>query len=230
MRFEFKPSFYYFFLLTAILLYGIIKGEKMRDLTERQAEILDFIKQNQIKRGMSPTIREIMQHFGFKAIGTVQDHLAALIRKGFIKRSSLARSIELLGIKRPQIIDVPILGTVSAGKPLLAIENIEGYVSIDKDWVGSKEVFALKVKGESMIDAGIFPSDYAIVRQQDTAQNGEIVVVLIEDEAILKRFYKKKDKIILKAENPQIKPIIFKKSEAGDINIIGKVIGVYRRY
>lgn len=202
----------------------------MERLTQRQAQILEFIKESQMERGVSPTIREIMKHFGFKAIGTVQDHLVALIRKGFIKRSSLARSIEVLGIRRSQIIDVPILGAVSAGRPLLAIENIEGYVSIDKDWIGSKEVFALKVKGDSMIGAGIFPLDYAIVRQQNTAQNGEIVVVLINDEATLKRFYKIKNKIILKAENPKVKPIIFKKGEGKDINIIGKVIGVYRRY
>ncbi len=202
----------------------------MRDLTERQREVLDFIKESQTKRGISPTMREIMKYFGFKAIGTVQDHLAALIRKGFIKHSSLARSIELLVIRKPQIINAPILGTISAGKPLLALENIEGHLSIDKDWTGSKEVFALKVKGESMIGAGIFPLDYAIVRQQNIAQNGEIVAVLIDDEATLKRFYKNKNRIILKSENPKIKPIVLKKGEAKEIDIIGKVIGVYRRY
>jgi repressor LexA len=173
-----------------------------------------------------------MSRFKFKAIATVQGHLASLERKGYIKREKdKARSISVTGLKKTlkDIIELPILGRVAAGVPILAVENIEGYVAIDKSWIKGGATFVLKVEGESMIEAGINDGDYVIVKQQATAENGEIVVSLINDEATVKRFYKDNDKITLKAENPDIKPFIYHKGDA-DISIIGKVTGVFRKY
>jgi len=204
----------------------------MQKLTTRQAKILEFIKDFQSKYNTSPTLREIMSRFKFKALGTVQDHLLALERKGYIKKEKdKARSILILGLKKTlrDIIEVPILGRVSAGSPILAVENIEDYVAIDKTWTGTDKVFALKVQGDSMINAGIYSGDFVIVKQQPTAENGEIVVVLIEDEATVKRFYKKNDTIILKAENPNIAPFAYHPKDVR-VKILGKVVGVYRKY
>ena len=206
--------------------------KNMENLTPKQAKILEFIRNFQAKYGSSPTLREIMERFKFKAIATVQDHLSSLERKGYIKREKdKARSITIIGLKKTlrDIVEVPVLGRVAAGKPILAVENIEGYVAIDKAWVKGNNIFALKVEGNSMIGAGINDGDYVIVKQQPTAENGEIVVSLINDEATVKRFYKDNNKITLKAENPDIKPFVYHKGDA-DIMIIGKVIGVFRKY
>lgn len=207
------------------------------DLTPKQKKIFEFIKQTKSKKGISPAYREIMEHFGFKSIGTVQDHLNALERKGYITREPAKyRTIgcRLIGPGSFDILDntvrIPVVGQISAGRLVLAIENIEGYISLDKLLVRHpKDVFALKVKGDSMINAGIYDDDFVIVRQQPTAENGQIVVALINDEATVKRFYKADDKITLKAENPNIKPFVYHKGDA-NISILGKVIGVYRKY
>jgi len=204
----------------------------MQKLTPRQAKILEFIKDFQSKYNTSPTLREMMSCFKFKALGTIQDHLSALERKGYIKKEKdKARSILILGLKKTlrDIIEVPVLGRVAAGSPILAIENIEGYVAIDKTWAGEDKVFALRVQGDSMINAGIYNGDFVIVKQQPTAENGEIVVALIEDEATVKRFYKDNDTITLKAENPNIAPFAYHPEDV-TVSILGKVIGVYRKY
>jgi len=217
-------------------MYGIIsltlERKSMENLTPKQAKILEFIRNFQAKRGSSPTLREIMERFKFKAIATVQDYLSSLERKGYIRREKdKARSITIIGLKKTlrDIVEVPVLGRVAAGKPILAVENIEGYVAIDKAWAKGNNIFALKVEGDSMIQAGILDKDFVIVKKQPTVENREIACVLIDNEATVKRFYKKKDHIELKPENPKYQPIIVTKDTAANILILGKVIGVFRK-
>jgi len=204
----------------------------MENLTKRQKEILEFIKKTTFKKGVSPTFREIMQFFGFKSIKTVQDHLKALEKKGYIKKDpNKSRSIVLDDFSKAlkDTIRVPILGQISAGKPILAEENIEGYINLDKFLIKhSKDIFALKVKGDSMTGAGILDGDYVIVKKQPTVENGSIACILIDNEATVKRFYKKENYIELKPENPDYKPIIKTRDTTTDILILGKVVGVFR--
>jgi len=204
----------------------------MENLTKRQKEILEFIKKTTFKKGVSPTFREIMQFFGFKSIKTVQDHIKALKRKGYIKKDpNKSRSIVLDDFSKAlkDTIRVPILGQISAGKPILAEENIEGYINLDKFLIKhSKDIFALKVKGDSMTGAGILDGDYVIVKKQPTVENGSIACILIDNEATVKRFYKKENYIELKPENPDYKPIIKTRDTTTDILILGKVVGVFR--
>ena len=205
----------------------------MEELTRKQKEILEFIKKTIFKKGVSPTLREIMQFFGFKSIKTVQDHLRLIERKGYIKKDpNKSRSIVLEDFSKAlkDTVRVPVLGQVSAGKPILAEENIQGYINLDKFLVKySKDIFALKVKGDSMIQAGILDKDFVIVKKQPTVENREIACVLIDNEATVKRFYKKKDHIELRPENPKYQPIIVTKDTAANILILGKVIGVFRK-
>lgn len=203
----------------------------MQNLTKKQSRVLEFIKDFQQRQNSSPTLREIMARFKFKAIATVQDYLSALEKKGYIKREKdKARSIFISGLKKTlkDIIELPVIGRVAAGVPILAAENIECYVAIDKNWVKGDNVFILKVEGESMINAGIYNGDCVVVRQQPTAENGEIVVALINDEATVKRFFKDDSKITLKAENPDIKPFVYHKGDA-NVSIIGRVTNVFRK-
>lgn len=208
---------------------------KNNELTERQEEILNFILQSINKYGFPPTIPEIQKEFDFKSPTTVNDHLNALARKGYIIRhSNKSRGIELVNPESQKkidedIVNIPIVGRVAAGSPILAEQNIEGNISIDKTFVSSaSNVFALRVKGQSMKDAGIFDGDYVIVKQQSILNNGEIGVVMLDDEATVKRFYEKKDQIILKPENKEMKAIIVNKNEK-NISVIGKVKAVLRK-
>ena len=158
----------------------------MEDLTKKQKQVLTFIKDYWLRNNSSPTIREIMARFKFKALGTVQDYLKTLEKKGYIKKEKdKERAISLTGFKKTlrDIVEVPVLGRVAAGQPILAVENIEGYVAIDKSWARGENIFALKVQGDSMVNAGIYDDDFVIVKQQPTAENGQIVVALIDDEA-----------------------------------------------
>jgi len=205
-------------------------------LTERQSEILKFIILNKEKYGYPPSIPEIQENFSFKSPNAVQDHLGALERKGYIsRRAHKARGIEVLGHAtsnkndKNNAIEIPIVGEISAGRPILAQENIEGNIVIDKSIVkNSNGIFALRVKGDSMINAGILNGDYVIVSQQQDADQGDIVVALIEDEATVKRFYKEKNKIRLQPENDTMEPIIIKPNE-NNVKIIGKIKGVVRK-
>lgn len=200
----------------------------MEALTKRQGDVLEYIKTQIIGRKV-PSFREIMQEFGFKGIKTVGDHLNALEKKGYIKRiKARARSIELLGLRRLEPVELPILGRIAAGSPILAEENIEGTIAIDRTWVKGENSFILKVQGNSMIGAGIYEGDYVIVKQDYTAENNDIVVALVDGEVTLKRFSKKGKQITLKPENPDMEPIIIKNGDKR-IRIIGKVTGVYRR-
>ncbi len=205
-------------------------------LTKRQEQIFNFIVSSIDDLGYPPSIPEIQEEFSFKSPNAVQDHFKALERKGYIsRRPHKSRGIEVLthiALKDSGNGDsrkIPIIGNVAAGTPILARENIEGMLTIDKTLAKtSSGVFALRVKGDSMIKAGILDGDCAIVYQQPTAENGEIVVALIDDEATVKRFYKKNSKIRLQPENDSMQPINVDLKD-NSVRIIGKVVGVIRK-
>ena len=209
-------------------------------LTARQREVLDFVRHFLSRAGYPPTVREIGAHFGFVP-RSVFDHLKALERKGYLRRTaSKSRSLQILdpsGVSQPvpsgrataPFRELPILGRVAAGEPLLAEQNVEGTFTISRDWVNGDEAFLLKVQGESMIDAHILPGDYALVRRQATAESGEIVVALVNDEATIKRVFFKKDVVVLQPEHPTMPPIQVKRGEK-TFQIVGKVVGIMRRF
>jgi repressor LexA len=201
----------------------------MKTLTNKQGAILEYLKNTIQDDGRPPSLREIMLHFKYKGIKAVEDHLNAIENKGYIKRiKGLSRGIEIAGLKKLDAIELPILGNIAAGTPILAEENIEGTIAIDKSWVKDRNSFILHVKGNSMIEAGIHDGDYAIIKQNYSPENSDIVVALIENEATLKRFYKKENKIILKPENSSMEPIIIESGKS-NIMIIGKLTGIYRQ-
>ena len=197
----------------------------LKDLTKRQQAILDFIVQEIRIKGVSPSIREIGQAMGISSPKAVLDHLKALERKGCIRRGTRARAIKVLRYGEPaakkETVSVPLLGHIAAGQPILAEENIEEYISVRKELLhGAKEVFLLKVHGDSMIEDQIFDGDVVIVRSQPTANNGDIVVALLENEATVKRFYRMGNRPVLVPANPKY-PIVEK-----EFVIQGRVIGV----
>jgi repressor LexA len=201
-------------------------------LTEKQQAILDFVDNYVKDNGFPPSVREIGRHFGiFPA--TVQDHISALERKGFLQRKRFqSRSLSVPASSRQQSVEdgvpgIPIVGRVAAGLPLLAQENIEDMIQLPKDWAPAG-AFLLKVQGNSMEGAHILDGDYVLVHPQETALNGEIVVVLIGEEATVKRFYRSERGISLKAENSAYRPIEIERSEAATFKVIGKVMGVLR--
>jgi repressor LexA len=203
-------------------------------LTARQREVLDFVRHFMTRVGYPPTVREIGSHFGFVP-RSVFDHLKALERKGYLRRDpAKSRSLQLLdaslspSARTSSYRELPILGRVAAGQPLLSDQNIEGTSVVPQDWVNDDEAFLLKVQGESMIGAHICPGDQALVRRQSTAENGDIVVALLNDEATVKRILFKPDGIVLQPENPAMPPIQVKKGEKS-FQILGKVVGILRR-
>jgi repressor LexA len=202
------------------------------ELTERQKEVFEFLKDFLRERGFPPTLREIASHFGLGGPKAPQKTLNILERKGYIRRvPGGSRAIEILSYPQfslTHILSVPIVGRVQAGEPLLAIENIEGYINLDRSLVSSGDVFLLRVQGDSMIEAHIQDGDFALVKPQPNAENGEIVVALIEDEATIKRIFKKRDLIRLEPANPKMEPIVVKKGEK-KITIVGKVVGIFRK-
>jgi repressor LexA len=195
-------------------------------LTPRQREVLEFIRDTIRRKGYPPTVREVNDHFGFSSPGTARDHLKALERKGYFSRvRGRSRGIELAESPYPDALEVPLVGAAPAGRPLLAIENIEETLPLPKGLFASGD-FALRVRGESMIEAGILDGDVVVVRQQDTAENGDIVVALIGEEATVKRFYRDNGKVRLQPANAQMEPLLLNPSE---VAIQGKVIGIMRR-
>lgn len=208
-------------------------------LTARQREVLEFIRQFMAKAGYPPTVREIGAHFGFVP-RSIFDHLKALERKGYLRRDGAkSRSLQILepgtpviprsAIRNPQSYrELPILGRVAAGQPLLSDQNLEGTSVVPQDWVNGDEAFLLKVQGDSMIGAHICPGDQALVRRQSTAENGDIVVALLNDEATVKRIFFRPDGIVLQPENPSMAPIQVKKTEK-NFQIVGKVVGLLRK-
>jgi len=212
----------------------LVRDEDDRDaLTDRQREILVFITRSIGKRGYPPTLREIGSHFGIKSTNGVNDHLRALEKKGYLHREDLkSRALRPIVSTGPtgQTVEVPILGKVAAGQPLLATRNYDDTVKVDRFFIGqNREVFALRVKGESMIEDGIFDGDYVFVKKQLQANAGETVVVMIEDEATVKRYYPEGEIIRFQPANATMEPIIVRKRDFKSVNIMGIVIGVYRK-
>jgi repressor LexA len=195
-----------------------------KDLTHKQKDVLKFIYQSIKIHKLPPTIREIAQKFGFSSTGTVRDYLKALVSKGYIKvTKNKSRAIELV---REAIFSFPILGKVQAGLPTLAVEEIEGYLDMDSLVFSDDDTFALKVRGDSMVEAGIMPDDLVLVRRQNVAQTGETIVAMIEDEATVKRLNKRNGNYFLDPANPEYQPIPVNEH----VSIIGKVISVVRRF
>ena len=202
-----------------------------KDLTETQRKVFDFLKNFLRKKGYPPTLREVASHFGLQGPRGPQKTLQILERKGYLrKKPGDSRAIEILGFPplRGQTLSLPIVGRVTAGEPILAIENIEGYVNLDRTLVSSENVFLLRVEGDSMIEAHIQDGDFALVQPQSHAENGEIVVALIDDEATIKRIFKQRDFIRLEPANPKMEPIVIKKGEK-KVTIVGKVVGIFRK-
>lgn len=204
-----------------------------KGLTDRQRQVLDFIKAETRRRGFPPTVRDIGAAVGLSSSSTVHAHLAALEAKGLIRRDpSKPRALEVLDREVTaapprvlgNVVELPVIGSVAAGVPTLAAENIESTIPLPTEVVRDDATFVLRVKGESMIEAGIFDGDYVVVRQQPTAVNGDIVVAQIEDEATVKRFFREPDRIRLQPENVTMEPIY-----ARDVTVLGKVIAVFRR-
>lgn len=209
-------------------------------LNKREKAILKFIEKQVVTNGYPPSVREIGKAVGLKSTATVHGYLESLEKKGYIKKESQkGRTLKLLkggnlegeqtSFDKPvytnkEMVDVPVVGKITAGAPILAVENVTDSFPIPIDFVGNCESFMLTVRGESMIEAGILDGDYILVRKQNTATNGEIVVALIEDEATVKTFYKETDHIRLQPENSTMDPIIVPNCE-----ILGKVIGVFRK-
>ena len=210
------------------------------ELTSRQKEIFDFIKGFIKEKGFPPSVREIGEHFHVYP-RAVFDHLKALERKGYLRRrSSMSRGLEVLVFQGGEpygegsrkegklpIREIPIVGRVAAGRPTLAIEHLEGTIPLPSEWVKGREVFLLKVKGDSM-SPYILPDDYVVVRSQSTAENGDVVVTLVGEEATVKRFFKKGSRIELKPDNEHWETIQIEEG-SGDVQILGKVTGVFRK-
>ena len=222
-------------------------------LTQRQREILDFISSSIVERGFPPTLREIGEHFAIRSTNGVNDHLKALEKKGHLRREDLkSRAMrpvmpdggEIVPLKRSpmstgnvavvgsddEMVEVPIMGRVAAGQPILAVENVTDTVRIDRVMLGGhREVFGLRIVGESMIEDGIFDGDYVFVKKTPTARSGEIVVAMIEGEATVKRYFPEGDRIRFQPANSNMTPIFVRKADFKSVDIIGIVVGVYRK-
>ncbi len=196
---------------------------------DTQKKILDFIENSTVVNGYPPSVREICDATGLKSTSTVHGHLVRLEKKGLLNRNSMKPRAITITTKnpsyQPDIVNVPVLGRVTAGVPILAIENMEECISLPKSLLGHGDHYILSVRGESMIEAGIMDGDYVVVRKQETANNGEIVVAMIEDEATVKRYYKENGHFRLQPENPTMEPII-----VPDVKILGKVVSLYRSF
>ena len=194
-------------------------------LTARQRQMFDFVKHFHEEKNLPPTIREIQHHFHLKSTKGVKVHLDILMRKGYINKTNKARDIDIVGM--PRMKSVPMIGKVAAGKPLLAEENIEGYFGLDRDLARWDDSFLLKVQGQSMLLAGIFDGDYVLVRPQKTAEEKEIVVARINDEATIKRFGREGNLIKLIPENPEFETLVVKEDQP-NFELVGKVMAVLR--
>ena len=197
-------------------------------ITDKQREILEYIKEMILKKGYQPAVREICEAVHLKSTSSVHSHLESLEKNGYIRRDpTKPRTIEILdddfALTRRELVNVPVIGTVAAGVPILAEQNIEDYLPIPAEILPNKEVFMLKVKGNSMIEAGIYNGDKVIVAKQPNAENGDKVVALVDDSATVKTFYKENGHFRLQPENSSMDPIIL-----DQVEILGKVIGLFR--
>ena len=200
-------------------------------ISKKQKEILEYIKSQILSRGFPPSVREICEAVHLKSTSSVHSHLEILEQNGFRRRDpTKPRAIEILddefGLTRREMVNIPMIGTVAAGQPILAEENIEGYFPVPVEFVPNDQTFMLRVKGDSMINAGILSGDQVLVRQTGTASNGDIVVAMIGEGATVKTFYKEKDHIRLQPENDAMDPIIV----GNEVQILGKVFGVFRLF
>lgn len=197
-------------------------------ISSKQREILEYIKQEILNKGYPPAVREICEAVHLKSTSSVHLHLETLEKNGYIRRDpTKPRAIEIIddnfNLTRREVVNVPIIGQVAAGQPLLAVENIENYFPIPTEFMPNAETFMLKVKGDSMINAGIFNGDKILVQKQSDAQNGDIVVALVDDSATVKTFYKEDGHFRLQPENDTMDPII-----VNECSILGKVFGIMR--
>ena len=202
------------------------------ELSKNQLKILNYIKEEINSKGYPPSVREICKAVGLSSTSTVHSHLSAIEQKGFIKKgTNKNRAIEVIDqetalydLPKKEIVNIPLIGSIAAGQPILATENAEDLFPIPIEWIGNNESFVLRVKGDSMINAGIFSGDYVVISCQNSARNGDIVAALIDDEATLKRFYREKDHIRLQPENDNMEPILTK-----EVAILGLLKCVIRK-
>ncbi|OUQ19508.1 transcriptional repressor LexA [Lachnoclostridium sp. An138] len=197
-------------------------------ISKKQSEILEYIKSQIINKGYPPSVRDICEAVDLKSTSSVHSHLETLEKNGYIRRDpTKPRAIEIIddnfNLARREVVNVPIVGKVAAGEPILAVENIESYFPVPMEFMPNEQCFMLKVQGDSMINAGIFDGDTIIVEQSQTARNGDMVVALVDDSATVKTFYREADHIRLQPENDAMSPII-----VPDCQILGKVFGVFR--
>lgn len=197
-------------------------------ISDKQKEILEYIKSEILNRGYPPAVRDICEAVHLKSTSSVHSHLETLEKNGYIRRDpTKPRAIEIIddtfNLVRREVVNVPLLGRVAAGDPLLAVENIEAYFPIPSEYVPNEETFMLRVTGESMVNAGVFDGDNILVQRQPTAENGDMVVALVDDSATVKTFYKEDGHYRLQPENDNMEPIIVE-----DCTILGKVFGVFR--
>ncbi len=200
------------------------------NISKKQSEILGFIKEHLLERGYPPSVREMCIAVNLKSTSSVHSHLETLEKNGYIRRDpSKPRAIEIIddefNLSRRELVNVPMVGSITAGQPILAVENIDGYFPLLSEFMPNKETFMLKVIGESMINVGIYDGDQILVQRQNTAIDGDIVVALIEDEVTVKSFYKEAGYYRLQPENDFMDPII-----VDDVSILGKVIGLFRMF
>ena len=200
-------------------------------ISKKQSEILEYMKNEILNRGFPPSVREICEAVNLKSTSSVHSHLETLEKNGYIRRDpTKPRAIEIVddnfNLVRRETVNVPIIGKVAAGEPLLAVQNVEGYFPIPSEYMPNKQTFMLVVQGDSMINAGIFSGDYVVVEKQENAENGDKVVALVEDSATIKTFYKEKDHIRLQPENDFMDPIVISPDQ--QFQVLGKVIGVFR--
>lgn len=200
-------------------------------ISKKQSEILEYIKNEILNRGFPPSVREICEAVNLKSTSSVHSHLETLEKNGYIRRDpTKPRAIEIVddnfNLVRRETVNVPIIGKVAAGQPLLAVENVEGYFPIPSEYMPNNKTFMLVVQGDSMVNAGIFNGDYVVVEQQPTAENGQKVVALVDDSATVKTFYKEDGYIRLQPENDAMEPIIVEPDQT--FQVLGRVIGVFR--
>lgn len=197
-------------------------------ISQKQSEILEYIKSQILNKGYPPSVRDICEAVNLKSTSSVHSHLETLEKNGYIRRDpTKPRAIEIIddnfNLVRREVVNVPIVGRVAAGQPILAVENVDSYFPVPMEFMPNEQCFMLKVKGESMINVGIFDGDTILVEQQHTAKNGDIVVALVDDSATVKTFYREADHVRLQPENDSMDPII-----VPDCQILGKVFGVFR--
>ena len=215
-------------IITERMIQAIYKEVAQGKISPKQQEILEYIKSQILERGFPPAVRDICEAVHLKSTSSVHSHLETLEKNGYIRRDpTKPRAIEILdesfNFTRREMVNVPMVGRVAAGEPLLAEQNVENYFPIPMEFMPNNQTFMLRVKGDSMINIGIFDGDLVLVEQRQTARNGEVIVALVEDGATVKRFFKEEGVFRLQPENDALDPIIVK-----EVQILGKVIGVFR--